>query len=160
MEIVDLRPEDWPAAARIYEEGIDEGTFEEAVPSWREWDAKYLPRPRLVVRDADEVLGWAALVPVSPRECYRGVAENSIYVARAARGRGVGRALLTELCRRADGAGIWTIQSGILMGNDASVALHSACGFRVVGIRERLAQKRGEWRDVVLMERRGPDPEE
>jgi L-amino acid N-acyltransferase YncA len=160
MEIGDLRPEDWPAAARIYEEGLDDGTFEEAVPSWQEWDAKYLARPRLVARDAGEALGWAALMPVSARDCYRGVAENSIYVARAARGRGVGRALLAELCRRADAAGIWTIQAGILMGNDASVALHTACGFRVVGVRERLAQKRGDWRDVVLMERRGPDPVE
>jgi L-amino acid N-acyltransferase YncA len=160
MEIGDLRPEDWPAAARIYEEGLDEGTFEEAVPSWPEWDAKYLPRPRVVARDGGEVLGWAALLPYSARECYRGVTENSIYVARAARGRGVGRALLGELCRRADAAGIWTIQAGILMGNDASIALHTACGFRVVGVRERLARKRGEWRDVVLMERRGPDPAE
>ena len=149
MEIVDLRPDDWTAAARIYEEGLDDGTFEEAVPSWQEWDAKYLPRPRLAAREGDQVLGWAALLPYSARDCYRGVAENSIYVARAARGRGVGRALLAELCRRADAAGIWTIQAGILMGNDASVALHTACGFRVVGVRERLAQKRGEWRDVV-----------
>jgi L-amino acid N-acyltransferase YncA len=160
MTIEDLRPEDWPAAARIYEEGLDEGTFEERVPSWEEWDAKYLPRPRLVARHGADVLGWAALTPVSRRECYRGVAENSIYVARAARGRGVGRALLAHLCERADAAGIWTIQAGILMGNDASVALHTACGFRVVGVRERLAQKRGAWRDVVLMERRGPDPAE
>lgn len=157
VAIDELREEDWPAAARIYEEGLDVGTFEEAVPSWAEWNAKYLPAPRLAARgDGGELLGWAALMPVSARACYRGVTENSIYVARAARGRGVGRALLGELCRRADEAGIWTIQSGILAGNDASVALHTACGFRVVGTRERLAEKRGRWLDVTLMERRSP----
>ena len=159
MRIDDLRPEDWQAAARIYEEGLDVGTFEDAVPSWEEWDAKYLAEPRLAARDDGGVLlGWATLGPVSRRACYRGVTENSIYVGRAARGHGVGRALLTELCRRADELGIWTIQAGILDGNDASVALHASCGFRVVGVRERLAQKRGAWRNVTLMERRGPDP--
>lgn len=156
MTIDDLRAEDWPAAAAIYEEGLDVGTFEETVPTWEYWDSHYLRSPRLVARDGEAILGWAALSPVSRRACYSGVTENSIYVARAARGRGVGHALLTELCRRADAAGIWTIQAGILDGNDASVALHAACGFRVVGIRERLAQKRGVWRNVTLMERRTP----
>jgi phosphinothricin acetyltransferase len=154
MEIDELRAGDWPAAARIYEEGLDVGTFEEVVPTWEEWDAKYLPAPRLAARHDGTLLGWAALTPVSRRDCYRGVTEDSIYVSRAARGRGVGRALLGELCRRAEDAGIWTIQAGILDGNDASIRLHESCGFRVVGVRERLAQKRGEWRDVTLMERR------
>jgi phosphinothricin acetyltransferase len=155
VTIDDLRAEDWPDAARIYAEGLDVGTFEETVPDWRDWDATHLAEPRLAARDpGGSLLGWAALAPVSRRRCYRGVVENSVYVARAARGRGAGRALLDELCRRADALGIWTIQAGILAGNDASVALHAACGFRVVGTRERLAQKRGEWRDVVLMERR------
>ena len=154
MTVETMIEADWPACARIYEEGLDVGTFEESVPGWAEWDATHLDEPRLVARDGDAILGWAALGPVSRRPCYRGVTENSIYVARAARGRGVGRALLTELVQRADAAGVWTIQAGILAGNDASVALHERCGFRVVGIRERIAEKRGEWRDVVLMERR------
>jgi phosphinothricin acetyltransferase len=151
-----MRAEDWPACARIYADGLDTGTFEEAVPGWEPWDDSHLPEPRLVARDADggEILGWAALRPVSRRACYRGVTENSIYVARSARGRGVGRALLEELVRRADELGIWTIQAGILAGNAASVALHERCGFRVVGTRERIAKKRGAWCDVVLMERR------
>ena len=123
------------------------------MPTWEAWDAATSPR-RASSRATAEIVGWAALAPVSRRECYRGVTENSIYVARAARGSGVGRALLEELVRRADAAGIWTIQAGILAGNDASVALHERCGFRVVGTRERIAQKRGVWRDVVLMERR------
>ena len=149
-----MRAEDWPDVARIYEEGLDEGTFEDAVPSWEAWDAGHLAEPRLVARGDGAILGWAALAPVSRRACYRGVTENSVYVARAARGRGVGQALLAELCARADGLGIWTVQAGILAGNDASVALHERCGFRVVGTRERIARKHGEWRDVVLMERR------
>jgi phosphinothricin acetyltransferase len=91
---------------------------------------------------------------VSQRPCYRGVVENSIYVGRSARRCGVGHALLAELVAQADELGVWTIQAGILAGNDASVALHQRCGFRIVGVRERIAQKRGEWRDVVLMERR------
>jgi L-amino acid N-acyltransferase YncA len=154
VTIEDFLPADWPAAARIYAEGLDQGTFEERVPAFEEWDAGHLAAPRLVARSNGEVVGWAALSLVSHRECYRGVTEVSVYVARAARRRGVGQALLGELVRRADGAGIWTIQAGILAGNAASVALHSSCGFRVVGTRERIAKKRGEWLDVVLMERR------
>jgi L-amino acid N-acyltransferase YncA len=154
VRIDELRRDDWPACARIYEAGLDLGTFEETVPGWEEWDAAHLPAPRLAARDEEGVVAWAAVAPVSRRPCYRGVVESSVYVAPEARGRGVGRALLTELCRRADEQGIWTIQAGILRGNDASVALHERCGFRVVGIRERIAQKRGLWLDVVLLERR------
>lgn len=156
VTIDELRAADWPTCARIYEQGLDVGTFEEQVPTWERWDEEHLAAPRLAARRDGVVVGWAALAPVSRRECYRGVAENSVYVAREARGRGVGRALLAELVLRADAAGVWTIQAGILAGNAASVALHEACGFRVVGVRERLARKRGEWRDVVLMERRAP----
>jgi len=145
---------DWPQCARIYEEGMDVGTFEDEVPGWETWDEAHLAAPRLVARENGSVLGWAALAPVSRRRCYRGVAENSVYVGWAARGRGVGRALLEELVRRSEHEGVWTIQAGIMDGNQASVALHAACGFRVVGTRERIAQKHGTWRDVVLMERR------
>jgi L-amino acid N-acyltransferase YncA len=154
VTVEDMRPEDWPAAARIFEQGLDVGTFEETVPTWKDWDATHLPVGRLVAREGGEVVGWAALAPVSRRDCYRGVVENSVYIAPEARGRGVGQALLEEQCRRADAAGLWTIQAGILAGNDASVALHERCGFRLVGVRERIAQKRGVWRDVVVLERR------
>jgi L-amino acid N-acyltransferase YncA len=152
-----MHESDWPACARIYKEGLDVGTFEETVPDWAEWDATHLAQPRLLARDGNEIVGWAALAPVSQRPCYRGVTEDSIYVARTARGRGVGQALLASLVTQADGLGVWTIQAGILAGNDASVALHERCGFRVVGTRDRMAQKRGAWRDVVLMERRSAE---
>jgi L-amino acid N-acyltransferase YncA len=154
VTVEEMRPADWPACARIYEEGLDVGTFEDEVPSWEEWDAAHLEAPRLVVRENGAVLGWAALAPYSPRACYRGVALNSVYVGWASRGRGVGRVLLEELVRRADDEGLWTIQASIFPENEASIALHARCGFRIVGTRERIAQKQGRWRDVVLMERR------
>jgi phosphinothricin acetyltransferase len=160
IRIEELRRKHWPAVARIYEEGLDLGTFEETVPSWEEWDAGHLASPRLVAREdtalENTLLGWAALTPYSGRKVYEGVTEDSIYIARDTRGRGVGRALLEELIRLADEQGIWTIQAGILHGNDASILLHERCGFRHVGTRERIARKRGEWRDVILMERRSP----
>ena len=156
MTIEALLPADWPAVLEIYEEGIDTGTFEELVPSWEEWDQGHLIWPRLVARENERVIGWAALAPYSDRFCYRGVAEVSIYIARSARGRGVGGALLERLCAEADAARIWTIQASILAANEASIALHAGCGFRHVGVREKLARKRGEWSDVVLMERRSP----
>ena len=154
MTVEEMRPDDWPACARIYEEGLDVGTFEDEVPSWEDWDAQHLEEPRLVVRENGAVLGWAALAPYSQRDCYRGVVLNSIYVGWASRGRGVGLGLLEELIRRADDDGLWTIQASIFPENQASIALHARCGFRIVGTRERIAQKQGRWRDVVLMERR------
>jgi L-amino acid N-acyltransferase YncA len=151
-----MRPADWPAVRTIYQEGIATGnaTFETDVPSWEEWDAAHLPDHRLVARRGDEIVGWAAVVPVSDRCAYAGVAEHSVYVAAAARGRGVGRQLLEALVASTEDAGIWTLQSGIFPENSVSLRLHEACGFRIVGIRERLGQLQGQWRDVVLLERR------
>jgi phosphinothricin acetyltransferase len=144
--------------AAIYWDGIRTGlaTFETEVPSWLEWDAAHLAEPRLVAVDRgdDTVVGWAALTPVSARRCYRGVAEASVYVAAPHRGRGVGRLLLDALVRRADRAGIWTVQASIFPENRASIALHLRCGFRIVGVRERIAKRDGLWRDTVLLERR------
>ena len=123
------------------------------MPAWEEWDRAHLPEPRLVAVGG-RVLGWAALSPVSDRCCYAGVAEDSVYVAPDAHGHGVGRALLEHLVRDAERAGIWTIQAGMFPENAASVALHRRCGFRVVGVRERLGRLDGRWRDVLLLERR------
>ena len=140
----------------IYEQGIAGGqaTFETEPPSWDDWDRTHLEGHRLVALQDGELVGWAALSPVSERCVYAGVAENSVYVADSAQGRGVGNALLEELIARAERNGIWTIQTGIFPENEASLALHERCGFRVVGTRERLGQHHGVWRDVVLMERR------
>lgn len=157
LTIDTLQPADWPAVAAILAEGIATGsaTFETAVPPWEDWDAAHLPAPRLVARDADgSALAWAALVPVSRRTCYAGVAELSIYVAARARGRGTGRALLEALVRAAEAAGFWTLQAVVFPENAASVALHERCGFRLVGRRERIAQLGGRWQDTLLYERR------
>jgi phosphinothricin acetyltransferase len=86
------------------------------------------------------------------------VAEHSVYVHADARGRGVGRALLEALIATAEAAGIWTIQTGIFPENTASMRLHQGCGFRIVGVRERIGQHHGRWRDTVLLERRSPTP--
>jgi len=155
MEIRDLTPLDSQEVARIFEDGIrtGEATFETAAPSWEEWDAAHTEH-RLVAELDGAVVGWAALSPVSERCCYGGVAESSVYVAEEVRGRGVGRELLEELIRRSEAAGIWTLQAGIFPENKPSLRLHLVCGFRLVGVRERLGELNGVWRDVLLLERR------
>ena len=155
--IEQMQAQHWPAVELIYAQGLATGnaSFETDTPSWEQFQAGHLPGHLLVALEADAVLGWAVLSPVSDRCAYQGVAEDSVYVAEKARGRGVGRALLTQLTRRAESAGIWTVQAGIFAENTASIALHHACGFRTVGLRERLGQREGIWRDVLLVERRG-----
>jgi phosphinothricin acetyltransferase len=147
---------DWDDVARIYADGIASGlaTFETQVPAWEEWDRAHLPGHRLLARDDGTAVGWAALAPVSGRCVYAGVAEVSVYVAAAARGRGIGTALLAALAESSEAGGLWTLEAGILPENEASVRMHERCGFRVVGRRERLGRMRGVWRDVLLLERR------
>jgi L-amino acid N-acyltransferase YncA len=151
-----LRPDDYPAVARIFAEGIATGdaTFETTVPGWEAWDAAHLPEHRLVAELDGVVVGWVGVVPYSRRAVYRGVGEESVYVAASARGRGVGRALLAALVESARAGGLWTLQAGIFPENAASLALHHSLGFREVGVRERLGQLNGAWRDVVLLELR------
>lgn len=152
---------DWPAVARIYQAGIDAGdaTFEQAVPAFEDWSRARLPAPRLVAREesSGEVCGWAALSPVSGRAVYRGVGAVSIYVDPACARRGVGRTLLGALIEASEQTGLWTLEAGIFPENHASVALHRACGFELVGVRRRVGQMPGgRWRDVALYERRSP----
>jgi L-amino acid N-acyltransferase YncA len=151
-----------PQVLAIYQAGIEEGdaTFETRAPSWEQFDATRLAGHRFVAirkilpGGEDAVAGWVAVSPVSARKAYAGVVEHSVYVDPSARGRGIGRILMTALIDSTDAAGIWTIQSGIFPENEASIALHLSAGFRVVGRRERIAKHRGEWRDVLLLERR------
>jgi L-amino acid N-acyltransferase YncA len=151
----DLRPLDWPEVAQVYAEGIATGvaSFETDVPSWEAWDAAHT-NVRVVAELDGRVAGWCALSPTSSRACYRGVAEESAYVATWAHGRGVGRALLDEVIARSEEAGIWTLQAGIFPENKPSLRLHLGCGFRLVGVRERLGEAGGVFRDVLLLERR------
>jgi phosphinothricin acetyltransferase len=123
-------------------------------PSWIEFNAARLPDYRFVAIAGDEVLGWIAASPTSSRAVYAGVIEHSLYVTAAARGRGVGTALLDALITATERAGVWTIQSGVFPENTASLALHAKAGFRVVGVRERIGRHHDRWRDVVLIERR------
>jgi L-amino acid N-acyltransferase YncA len=156
VEVRDLRPGDWPEVARIYGEGIATGnaTFEIEVPPWEAWDDSHLAEHRLVADEDGHVVGWIALAPVSGRPCYAGVAEISVYVADAARGKGVGSKLLAALVESAERDAIWTLQTSVFPENEASLALLRRFGFRTVGTRERIGQLHGVWRDTVLVERR------
>ncbi len=149
-----MRPDDWARLAEIYWDGMRDGlaTFETEVPSWEAWEAAHFLR--LVAELDAEVVGFAALSPASSRRCYAGVAENSVYVAREAQGKGIGHVLLEALIKGARKAGIWTIQTSIFPENRASLALHERCGFRVVGTRERIGKRDGLWRDTVFLEKR------
>jgi phosphinothricin acetyltransferase len=152
--IRDLRPDDWAEVAAIYRDGMRSGmaTFETEVPPWEAWHEAH---PLRVVAEIDEqVLGWAALGRVSPRWAYRGVGETSVYIARDARGKGVGKTLMEALIEKSERAGFWTLQTSIFPENEASLKLHHRVGFRVVGVRKRIGKRDGLWRDTVLMERR------
>jgi len=160
--VVAMTAEHADAVLEVYAAGIATGiaTFQAEAPSWVEFDAEHLADHRFVARDDEgAVLGWVAVSPVSGRCVYGGVVEDSVYVAPAAQGRGVGRALLARLVASAHEAGLWTVQAGIFPQNTASLALHRAVGFRTVGTRERLGRMThgpltGLWLDVVLTELR------
>jgi phosphinothricin acetyltransferase len=156
ITVTPMKPEDWDAVRLIYREGIATGhaTFETDAPEWEEWDKSHLRECRLVARSDGEVVGWAALSPVSSRCVYAGVGEVSVYVRASARGQGVGKSLLWALIKESERVGISTLQGGVFPENITSIAIQKACGFREVGLRERLGQMNGVWRDVLLMERR------
>jgi L-amino acid N-acyltransferase YncA len=167
IEITAMAPAHAAAVLDIYQAGIDEGnaTFETRSPGWSAFVAGKLPGHRYVAvttasvgysRPGASVLGWAVVSAVSSRSACAGVVEDAVYVHPAARGRGIGRRLLDALIASTEAAGIWTIQAGVFPENTASLALHRAAGFRVVGTRERLGRHHGHWRDVVLIERRSP----
>ena len=156
LELRDLRASDWPEVSRIYAEGIAtrNATFETEVPSWDDWTGSHLAEHRFVAESDGEVVGWIALAPVSRRPCYAGVAEVTAYVAESARGHGIGTALLEVLIASSEEGGLWTLQTSVFPENVASLALLKRYGFREIGIRERIAQLDGIWRDTVQLERR------
>lgn len=157
-QIKEMTEADWPEVSRIYREGMDTNlaTFQSECPTWDEWNSSHLKDCRLVItEEGSKVVGWAALTAVSGRCVYSGVAEVSIYVAQSHRGRGVGKAFLLELIHTSERGGFWTLQSGIMQENTASIRLHESCGFRMVGYREKIGRDRfGNWRNTVLMEKR------
>ena len=152
MEIKTMQPMYWPSVKKNYEEGIVTGnaTFQTAAPEWDEWDATHVKKARFVAVVNNEVLGWAALTPVSGRCVYAGVGEVSVYVAAAARGKGVGKKLLQALIEESEKNNFWTLQAGIFTENIASVNWHKDYGFRIIGSREKIGQLNGIWRDTLL----------
>jgi phosphinothricin acetyltransferase len=155
-----MTPADWPEVRRIYAEGIATGdaTLEREAPDWAHFDRSHPTECRLVVRDGSAgIVGWTALGGYSSRKVYAGVAWESVYVSAAARGHGVGQALLKALIPASEAAGYWTLFAGVMAENAPSLALHQRVGFRRVGVQERMGQDaQGRWRDVVLLERRSP----
>jgi L-amino acid N-acyltransferase YncA len=156
MHIREMLPTDYPAVAAIYQQGIDtqNATFETSAPTWETWHQRHLIHSRLVAIEGDIILGFVALMPYSSRSVYEGVGVLSVYIHNAFQGRGVGRLLLKSLITESEKQGIWTLQAGVLPENRASIALHRKLGFRKVGYREKIAQMNGEWRDILLLERR------
>jgi phosphinothricin acetyltransferase len=156
MTIRNWKPGDADAIREIYQHGIDTGnaTFETVVPEWKKIDEKFLHHSRLIADDNGVVLGWAALAPVSARECYNGVAEVTIYVHKNHQGKGIGKLLLKALIEESENNATWSLLSVIHEENRASIHLHEQCGFRVIGYRERIAQLHGTWRTTIMMERR------
>jgi L-amino acid N-acyltransferase YncA len=157
-----MTPDDADQVLAIYQAGLDTGnaSFDKQAPDWADFDSSRLALHRLVAVEVavegDNILGWVAVRQVSARPVYHGVLEHSVYVSPAACGRGVGEALLRALIASTEAAGVWTLQSGVFPENEASLALHRKCGFRVVGVRERIARRDGVWRDDIMFERRSP----
>jgi L-amino acid N-acyltransferase YncA len=154
--IDEMRAEDWDQVRQIYLDGLATGqaSFEVEAPSWEYWNKNHHSHSRLVARRDGQVIAWSALAPVSIRRCYAGVAEVSLFVAADERGRGVGKRLLQAVIESSERHGIWTLCGAAFPENQASIRLQLACGFRIVGRRERVAQHHGVWRDTILTERR------
>jgi len=146
----------WEKVKQIYESGITTGvaTFETAAPSWEKWNSGHLPFGRLVAIRNNEVVGWAALSPVSSRCVYGGVAEVSVYIADSYKGQGIGKLLLRNLIDESESNNIWTLQAGIFTDNIASVKLHVGVGFRVIGYREKIGKLNDNWKDNYILEKR------
>lgn len=147
---------DYPYVKEIYQQGIDTGdaTFQLTAKHWDEWNNSMLEHSRIVAVENNNVLGWAALSPISNRQVYSGVAEVSVYVAISAQGKGIGQKLLSHLIVESENNNIWMLQAAIFPENISSIKLHENNSFRQLGVREKLGKMNDIWRDVLLMERR------
>jgi phosphinothricin acetyltransferase len=153
-------PEDAARIAQIYNEGIADrvGTFETRPRSEADVRAWFDGRhPIVVVESGGGIIAFASTSTYRARDCYAGIAEFSVYVARHGRGKGAGRAAMDALIEACGPAGIWKLVSRVFVDNTASRALMKAVGFREVGIYEKHAQLDGRWRDVVIVERLIPE---
>ncbi|WP_313502863.1 GNAT family N-acetyltransferase [Kaistella carnis] len=156
-EIRPMQTEDADKVLEIFQQGINGGnaTFDKVAPTWEAWDTKHFNLCRFVLEDEnDQVVGWCALQPVSNRDCFKGVAEVSIYLDGSVQGKGLGTILLKKLILDSQEHDFWTLQAGIFPENKVSIAIHQKQGFRTVGTREKIGEMNGQWRDIVLLERR------
>jgi len=156
MNIRPLIESDYKAVSSIYRKGLETGiaSFETKVPSWDIWNKKFLSKCRFVIEHDKEIIGWCALSLVSSREVYKGIAEDTIYIDPKFHGKHIGNKLLNHLIVESEKNGFWTLHAAIFPQNEASIALHKRCGFREIGIREKIAKRNGIWYDNVLLERR------
>jgi L-amino acid N-acyltransferase YncA len=161
ITIREMKKSDWDAVSNIYKEGIETkiATFQRDAPEYAEWSKEHMKLCRFVAANNDgDVVGWAALTPVSTRCVYQGVAEVSVYVSSSVKGNGIGKSLLLHLIEASEKNGIWTLQSSIISANKASIHLHKKCGFRMIGFREKIAKDMdGIWQNIVLLERRSKE---
>lgn len=156
-EIRPMQTGDADKVLEIFQQGINGGnaTFDKVAPTWEAWDTKHFNLCRFVLEDKnDQVVGWCALQPVSNRDCFKGVAEVSIYLDGSVQGKGLGTILLKKLILDSEEHDFWTLQAGIFPENKVSIAIHQKQGFRTVGTREKIGEMNGQWRDIVLLERR------
>ncbi|MDF2930695.1 MAG: family N-acetyltransferase [Chryseobacterium sp.] len=159
-EIREMLPKDEIRVMEIFQQGIDSGiaTFDTELPNVEVWNTSFINDCRWVLEiETSEVIGWCALKPVSKRECFKGVAEVSIYFDQNFVGKGLGTLLLKKLIIDSENHGFWTLQSNIFPENEASIKFHLKNGFRNVGVREKVGQLRGDWKDLVMLERRSPN---
>ncbi len=156
VKILSFDKVDWSSISRIYQQGLDTGiaSFELKIPTWQQWDITHHKFCRFKAVIEDKIVGWAALSPTSTRQVYRGVAEVSIYISSEHRGMGVGKSLLQRLIQESEKEHIWTLQASIFNQNKASIALHTAVGFRTIGYRQKVAKRLGVWHDNIILERR------
>lgn len=156
-EIRPMQPDDAAKVLEIFQQGINGGnaTFDKVAPTWESWDTKHFNMCRFILEDENNnVVGWCALQPVSNRDCFKGVAEVSIYLDGSVQGKGLGTILMKKLILDSEEHEFWTLQAGIFPENEVSIAIHQKQGFKTVGRREKIGEMDGQWRDIILLERR------
>ena len=156
MIFVNICEKYYPQVAEIYKEGIATkiATFETKVPNWQTWNLKYHSFGRIALIEKNQVLAWGSLSATSIRAVYKGVAEVCIYVKDSERGKGLGGKLLNQLIIISEQNLIWSLQASVFKENEASLAMHKKCGFRVIGYKEKIAQLNCVWQDNIILERR------
>lgn len=159
--IREMTSRDSAVVLEIYKMGIHtrNATFETDIPAWADWDSKHLQHSRFVYTENNKVLGWAALSAVSARPAYKGVAEISIYIHKDFQSQGIGSKLMEKVIVSSENNGIWTLNSSVFPENSATLRLHEKFGFRIIGLKEKVARLDGRWRNTVLLERRSKSPE-